>query len=167
MYTVVTYFLFPLPSLQALSSYSIQHCICSWRPCLVAVCAASCGLSVLTILPTMTGWCHQVNMTSAPSCLPPPIFNTLPIPPFLPSHPSSLALCFASLSIFHPSIPQSVVLTWISAQLTVCMFPLAGMTMSPYLEGFDIIFNASDRKAWKKYAKSMEEYLKRELQTYK
>ncbi|XP_062332961.1 protein ATP1B4 [Osmerus eperlanus] len=35
-----------------------------------------------------------------------------------------------------------------------------GMTMSPYLEGFDIIFNASDRKSWKKYAKSMEEYLK-------
>lgn len=52
--------------------------------------------------------------------------------------------------------------TWVSAQLTVSGFPLAGMTMAPHLEGHEIAFNASDRKSWRKYARSMEEYLKRE-----
>lgn len=36
------------------------------------------------------------------------------------------------------------------------------MTMAPHLEGHEIAFNASDRKSWKKYTKSMDEYLKRE-----
>lgn len=36
------------------------------------------------------------------------------------------------------------------------------MTMAPHLEGHDIAFNASDRKSWRKYARSMDEYLKRE-----
>jgi len=36
-----------------------------------------------------------------------------------------------------------------------------GMTMSPHLQGtFDITFNASDRKSWRKYTKVMEEYLR-------
>ncbi|KAK5896823.1 protein ATP1B4 [Pseudochaenichthys georgianus] len=35
-----------------------------------------------------------------------------------------------------------------------------GMTMAPYLEAHEIAFNASDRKSWKKYARSMDEYLK-------
>lgn len=34
--------------------------------------------------------------------------------------------------------------------------------MAPHLEGHDIIFNATDRKSWKKYARAMDEYLKRE-----
>lgn len=34
--------------------------------------------------------------------------------------------------------------------------------MAPHLEGHEIAFNASDRKSWKKYTKSMDEYLKRE-----
>lgn len=34
--------------------------------------------------------------------------------------------------------------------------------MAPHLEGHDIAFNASDRKSWKKYARSMDEYLRRE-----
>ncbi|KAG7265952.1 hypothetical protein CRUP_025866 [Coryphaenoides rupestris] len=37
-----------------------------------------------------------------------------------------------------------------------------GMTMAPHLEGHDIAFNASDRKSWKKYARSIDEYLRRE-----
>lgn len=32
--------------------------------------------------------------------------------------------------------------------------------MAPHLEGHEIAFNASDRKSWKKYARSMDEYLK-------
>jgi len=36
------------------------------------------------------------------------------------------------------------------------------MTMAPHLEGHEINFNASSRKSWKMYAKSMDEYLKRE-----
>lgn len=36
------------------------------------------------------------------------------------------------------------------------------MTMAPHLEGHEIAFNASDRKSWKKYARSMDEYLRRE-----
>ncbi|XP_020308496.1 protein ATP1B4 [Oncorhynchus kisutch] len=36
-----------------------------------------------------------------------------------------------------------------------------GMTMSPQLDGhYEIAFNASDRKSWKKYAKLMEEQLR-------
>ncbi|XP_004545815.1 protein ATP1B4 isoform X1 [Maylandia zebra] len=35
-----------------------------------------------------------------------------------------------------------------------------GMTMAPHLEGHEIAFNASDRKSWRKYARSMEEYLR-------
>ncbi|RVE67476.1 hypothetical protein OJAV_G00103320 [Oryzias javanicus] len=35
-----------------------------------------------------------------------------------------------------------------------------GMTMAPHLEGHDIAFNASDRKSWKKYARSMDEFLR-------
>ncbi|KAM4732483.1 protein ATP1B4 [Anableps anableps] len=35
-----------------------------------------------------------------------------------------------------------------------------GLTMAPHLEGHDIAFNASDRKSWKKYARSIEEYLR-------
>lgn len=35
--------------------------------------------------------------------------------------------------------------------------------MAPYLEGHEIAFNASDRKSWKKYARSMDEYLRCEL----
>lgn len=50
----------------------------------------------------------------------------------------------------------------VSAQLTVWVSPLAGMTMAPHLEGHEIAFNASDRKSWKKYARSMDEYLRRE-----
>lgn len=34
------------------------------------------------------------------------------------------------------------------------------MTMAPHLEGHEIAFNASDRKSWKKYARSMDEYLR-------
>lgn len=34
--------------------------------------------------------------------------------------------------------------------------------MAPHLEGHEIAFNASDRKSWKKYARSMDEYLRRE-----
>jgi len=34
--------------------------------------------------------------------------------------------------------------------------------MAPHLEGHDIAFNASDRKSWKKYARSIDEYLRRE-----
>lgn len=34
--------------------------------------------------------------------------------------------------------------------------------MAPHLEGHDIAFNVSDRKSWRKYARSIEEYLKRE-----
>lgn len=33
----------------------------------------------------------------------------------------------------------------------------------PHLEGHDIAFNASDRKSWKRYARSMDEYLRCEL----
>lgn len=37
--------------------------------------------------------------------------------------------------------------------------------MSPHVEhvahGFDIAFNASDQKSWKKYAKALEAHLKR------
>lgn len=54
----------------------------------------------------------------------------------------------------------SVASTWVSAQLTVSASPLAGMTMAPHLEGHEIAFNASDRKSWKKYARSMDEYLR-------
>lgn len=32
--------------------------------------------------------------------------------------------------------------------------------MAPHLEGHEIAFNASDRKSWKKYARSMDEYLR-------
>lgn len=64
------------------------------------------------------------------------------------------------------SVPLAVLLSvaspWISAQLTVSASPLAGMTMAPHLEGHEIAFNASDRKSWRKYARSMEEYLRRE-----
>ncbi|CAL8308139.1 unnamed protein product [Arctogadus glacialis] len=35
-----------------------------------------------------------------------------------------------------------------------------GMTMAPHLDAHEIVFNASDRKSWKKYARSMDEYLK-------
>uniref|UniRef100_A0A3P8ULC9 Sodium/potassium-transporting ATPase subunit beta n=1 Tax=Cynoglossus semilaevis TaxID=244447 RepID=A0A3P8ULC9_CYNSE len=35
-----------------------------------------------------------------------------------------------------------------------------GMTMAPHLEGHDIAFNATDRKSWKKYTRSMDEYLR-------
>ncbi|XP_051716376.1 protein ATP1B4 isoform X1 [Ctenopharyngodon idella] len=38
-----------------------------------------------------------------------------------------------------------------------------GMTMSPHVDvahGFDIAFNASDQKSWKKYAKALEAHLK-------
>uniref|UniRef100_A0A3B5MES0 Sodium/potassium-transporting ATPase subunit beta n=1 Tax=Xiphophorus couchianus TaxID=32473 RepID=A0A3B5MES0_9TELE len=35
-----------------------------------------------------------------------------------------------------------------------------GLTMAPHLEGHDIAFNASDRKSWKKYARSIDEYLR-------
>ncbi|KAF3694080.1 Protein ATP1B4 X,K-ATPase subunit beta-m X/potassium-transporting ATPase subunit beta-m [Channa argus] len=35
-----------------------------------------------------------------------------------------------------------------------------GMTMAPHLEGNDVAFNASDRKSWRKYIRSMDEYLK-------
>ncbi|XP_056114513.1 protein ATP1B4 isoform X1 [Rhinichthys klamathensis goyatoka] len=39
-----------------------------------------------------------------------------------------------------------------------------GLTMSPHVEhvahGFDIAFNASDQKSWKKYAKALEAHLK-------
>lgn len=116
------------------------HFICFSRPCLAAVCFASCGPLVPTIQPSMTEWCHQVNITpnsnhSAPSAV-----------PFLSSLCSTVLLSVAS--------------TWVSAQLTVSASPLAGMTMAPHLEGHEIAFNASDRKSWKKYARSMDEYLK-------
>lgn len=32
--------------------------------------------------------------------------------------------------------------------------------MLPHLEGHEIAFNASDRKSWKRYARSMDEYLR-------
>lgn len=32
--------------------------------------------------------------------------------------------------------------------------------MAPHLEGHEIAFNASDRKSWKRYARSMDEYLR-------
>lgn len=35
-----------------------------------------------------------------------------------------------------------------------------GMTMAPHLEGHDIHFNASERRSWKKYARSMDEHLR-------
>lgn len=58
------------------------------------------------------------------------------------------------------SVRLSVASTWVSAQLTVSASPLAGMTMAPHLEGHEIAFNASDRKSWKKYTRSMDDYLK-------
>ncbi|KAF0039890.1 hypothetical protein F2P81_008125 [Scophthalmus maximus] len=51
-----------------------------------------------------------------------------------------------SISPYHPTLNDRV------------MPP--GMTMAPHLEGQDIAFNASDRKSWKKYARSMDEYLR-------
>lgn len=69
---------------------------------------------------------------------------------------------FTSLSSIHKTVRLSAVSTWVSAQLTVSGSPLAGMTMAPHLEGHEIVFNASDRKSWKKYTRNMEEYLKRE-----
>lgn len=104
-----------------------------WRPCLAAACFASCGPLVPTTQRTMTESCHQVNKSPLRCCPP-------PSPTFLPS-----------------VIPAQV-----SAQLTVSVSPLAGMTMAPHLEGHEIAFNASDRKSWRKYARSMDEYLRRE-----
>lgn len=74
----------------------------------------------------------------------------LPLPP-LPSTATSTS-----------AFLLSVASAQVSAQLTVCVSPLAGMTMAPHLEGHEIAFNASDRKSWKKYARSMDEYLRRE-----
>lgn len=34
--------------------------------------------------------------------------------------------------------------------------------MVPHLEGHEIAFNISDHESWKKYVRSMHEYLKRE-----
>lgn len=105
------------------------------QPCLAAVCFASCGLLVPTIQPsTIMSW-HQVNKSPL-QCV---LHCRLPLV-------STVLLSVAS--------------TWVSAQLTVSASPLAGMTMAPHLEGHEIAFNASDRKSWKKYARSMDEYLK-------
>lgn len=113
------------------------HFIRFWQPCLAAACFASCGQLVPTIRPSMTEWCHQVNISPATKTL--------------ASSTSRSLGCVVLLS---------VVSNRVSAQLTVSASPLAGMTMAPHLEGHEIAFNASDRKSWRKYARSIDEYLK-------
>lgn len=90
------------------------------------------------------------------------------------------AVCFASCGLLVPIIPP-ITIEWchqvnITPRLSRCLSvfcfslslctvswsPLAGMTMAPHLEGHEIAFNASDRKSWKKYARSMDEFLRRE-----
>lgn len=118
--------------IQASSCYSTLDFMRFLQPCLEAVCFASCGLLVPIIPPITIEWCHQVNITPNSNC----------------TH-VSLVLC---LSFFCFSL----------SLCTVSWSPLAGMTMAPHLEGHEIAFNASDRKSWKKYARSMDEFLRRE-----
>lgn len=121
---------FPL-LFQASSFSSMLHFMHFLQPCLAAVCFASCGLLAPTIRPSMIESRHQVNKS--------PRHCRLPL---------------------HSNVLLSVASTWVSAQLTVSASPLAGMTMAPHLEGHEIAFNVSDHKSWKKYARSMNEYLK-------
>lgn len=66
-------FLFFTLSFQASSFSSMLHFIRFSQPCLAAVCFASCGLLVPTIRPSMTEWCHQVNITpTSHHCISPP-----------------------------------------------------------------------------------------------
>lgn len=116
---------------QASSFSSMLHFMHFLQPCSAAVCFASCGLLAPIIRPSTIESRHQVNKS--------------------PRH------CRLPLD---PTVLLSVASTWVSAQLTVSASPLAGMTMAPHLEGHEIAFNASDRKSWRKYARSMDEYLK-------
>lgn len=86
-----------------------------------------------------------------------PTFNDRVMPPGK-YNPLLNSTCCVSVVL------QFVACTWVSAQLTVFASPLAGMTMAPHLEGHDIHFNASERRSWKKYARSIDEHLKRESQ---
>lgn len=121
---------------QASSYSSMLHFMHFLQPCLAAVCFASCGRLAPTIQPSMIESRHQVNKSPRRCRL--PLVSTVLL---------------------------SVASTWVSAQLTVSASPLAGMTMAPHLEGHEIAFNASDRKSWKRYARSMDEYLKCESLT--
>lgn len=125
-----------LPFSQALFSSSTLHFMPFWQPCLAAACFASCGPLAPTTQPSMTESCLQVKKKNNQKTPPP--------------RPSTSAF------------PLPVASAQVSAQLTVWVSPLAGMTMAPHLEGHEIAFNASDRKSWKKYARSMDEYLRRE-----
>lgn len=91
-----------------------------------------------------------------------PTFNDRVMPPGKKNKQKNTHSAVSAASAPSTSTSSSCLWPQVSAQLTVCVSPLAGMTMAPHLEGHEITFNASDRKSWKKYARSMDEYLRRE-----